>query len=241
MLGAGPDHIAVIDAAPLSTFHHGELHPAQPVSGNVVALVGLPRLLRVDELTASPRPATLKDSLAPQSTLTGNVIALVGLLRILRDSEQSVSPRPATHRDRLARRRAGRRRRSRPPKSVSRRQQRRSPAPTEKHIERRPVAEPAENTRSARESTSDFPPHGALGGFALATATLVASTPTGTSSVGRLGDGGTTKRRGEAVSVEESVPVIIGVGRGLRGTGGLRGRCRGCRRPGDVDRRRRAD
>ena len=127
MLGAGRDHIAVIDAAPLSTFHQRELHPAQPVSGNVVALVGLPRLLRVDELSASPRPATLKDSLAPQSTLTGNVTALVGLLRILRDSEQSVSPRPATHRDRLARRRAGRRRRSRPPKSVSRRQhQRRS-------------------------------------------------------------------------------------------------------------------
>ena len=223
MLGAGPDHIAVIDAAPLSTFHQRELHPAQPVSGNVVALVGLPRLLRVDELSASPRPATLKDSLAPQSTLTGNVIALVGLLRILRDSEQSVSPRPATHRDRLARRRAGRRRRSRPPKSVSRRQRRRSPAPTEKHTERRPVAEPAENTRGARESTSDFPPHGALGGFALATATLVVSTPTSTSGVGRLGDGGrgATQRRGEAVSVEESVPVIIGVGRGLRSTGSL--------------------
>ena len=87
-------------------------------------------------------------------------------------------------------------------------------------------ATPAENAQSTGESTSDFPPHGALGGFALATATLVASTPTSSSGVGRLGDGGrgATKRRGEAVCVEESVPVIIGVGRSLRSTGGLGGR-----------------
>ena len=53
-----------------------------------------------------------------------------------------------------------------------------------------------------------------------------ARTPTSSSGVGRLGDGGrgATKRRGEAVCVEESVPVIIGVGRGLRSTGGLGGR-----------------
>ena len=62
-------------------------------------------------------------------------------------------------------------------------------------------ATPAENAQSTGESTSDFPPHRALGGFALATAAPVASTPTSSSGVGRLGDGGrgATKRRGEAV------------------------------------------
>ena len=81
-------------------------------------------------------------------------------------------------------------------------------------------ATPAENAQSTGESTSNFLPHGTLGGFALTTATLVASTPTSSSGVGRLGDGGrgATERRGEAVCVEESVPVIIGVGRGLRST-----------------------
>ena len=57
MLRAGPIHIAVIDAVPQCTFHHDELHLAQPFSGIVVALVGLLRILRVSELTASPRPA----------------------------------------------------------------------------------------------------------------------------------------------------------------------------------------
>ena len=84
----------------------------------------------------------------------------------------------------------------------------------------------AEDAQSIGESTSDLSPHGALGGFALATATFVASTPTSTSGVGWLGHGGrgATKRRGEAVCVEESVPIVIGVGRGLRSTGGLGGR-----------------
>ena len=57
MLRAGPIHIAVIDAAPLYTFHHDELHLAQPLSGIVIALVGLLRILRVSKLSASPRPA----------------------------------------------------------------------------------------------------------------------------------------------------------------------------------------
>ena len=80
----------------------------------------------------------------------------------------------------------------------------------------------AGDAQSIGESTSDLSPHGALGGFALATATFVASTPTSTSGVGRLGDGGrgATKRRGEAVRVEENVPIAIGVGRGLRSAGG---------------------
>ena len=50
-------HIAVIDAAPLYTFQHDELHLAQPVSRSVAALVGLLRILRVAKLSASPRPA----------------------------------------------------------------------------------------------------------------------------------------------------------------------------------------
>ena len=48
----------------------------------------------------------------------------------------------------------------------------------------------AEDLQNIGESTSGLSPHGALGGFALATATFVASTPTSTSGVGRLGDGG---------------------------------------------------
>ena len=46
------------------------------------------------------------------------------------------------------------------------------------------------STQSDRRSRLDVPPHGALGGFALTAATLVASTPTSSSGVGRLGDGG---------------------------------------------------
>ena len=68
MLRAGPIHICVIDAAPLYTFHHDELHLAQPLSGIVLALVGLLRILRVSKLSRlatpsansarkSPRPA----------------------------------------------------------------------------------------------------------------------------------------------------------------------------------------
>ena len=99
-------------------------------------------------------------------------------------------------------------------------------------------ATPAEDAQSAGGSGSNFPPHGALGGFALTTATLVASTPTRSSGDSRLGDGGrgATKRRGEAVCVKESVPFVIGVGRRLHGTGGLGGRGGGCRGPGGVNR-----
>ena len=77
-----------------------------------------------------------------------------------------------------------------------------------------------------RKHVRSLSPHGALGGFALATATFVASTPTTTSGVGRLGDGGrgATRRRGKAVSVEESVPNVVGIGRSLRCAGGLRSR-----------------
>ena len=87
-------------------------------------------------------------------------------------------------------------------------------------------ATPAESAQSTGESALDLPPHRALDGFAQATAALVASTPTSSSGVGPLGDGGrgATKRRGEAVCVEESVPVIIGVGRSLCSAGGLGGR-----------------
>ena len=87
-------------------------------------------------------------------------------------------------------------------------------------------ATPAENAQSTGESTLNIHPLGALGGFALATATLVAGTPTSSSGDGRLGEGGrgATKRRGETVCVKDSVPIGIGIGRGLRGTGGLRSR-----------------
>ena len=65
---------------------------------------------------------------------------------------------------------------------------------------------------------------GALGG-ALTAATLVAGTPTSSSGVSRLGDGGRGSR--EAVCVKERVPFVIGVGRRLRGTRGLGGRSGG--------------
>ena len=66
-----------------------------------------------------------------------------------------------------------------------------------------------------------------LGGLAQTAAALVASAPTSSSGVGRLGDGGrsATGRRSEAMCIEESVPVIIGVGRSLC-------RAREPRRPG---------
>ena len=66
MLRAGPIHIAVIDAAPLYTFQHDELHLAQPVSGIVAALVGLLRILRVAKLSASPRPAPTAPEKSPR-------------------------------------------------------------------------------------------------------------------------------------------------------------------------------
>ena len=99
------------------------------------------------------------------------------------------------------------------------------------------------SAQNSRGSKSNVTPHGALGGFALTATTLVASTPTSTSGVGRLGDGslGATKRRGEAVCVKESVLFVIGVGRRLRSTRGLGGRGRGCRGPGGVDRWLRAN
>ena len=53
VLSAGSIHIAVIDAAPLYTFHHGELCLEQPLSGIVIALVGLLRILRVSKLSTS--------------------------------------------------------------------------------------------------------------------------------------------------------------------------------------------
>ena len=79
--------------------------------------------------------------------------------------------------------------------------------------------------------------------FALTTASLVASTPTSTSGVGRLGDGGrgAPKRRCEAVCIKESIPFVVGVGCRLRGTRGLGGRGGGCRGPRGVDRWLRAD
>ena len=55
-------------------------------------------------------------------------------------------------------------------------------------------ATPAEIAQGARESSLDLSPHGALGGFAHATAAFVASTPTSTSGVSRLGDGGCSDR-----------------------------------------------
>ena len=76
-------------------------------------------------------------------------------------------------------------------------------------------------TQGDRGSELNVPPHGALGGFALTTATLVASTPTSSSGGSRLGDGG--RGASETVCVKERVPFVIGVGRRLRGTRGLRG------------------
>ena len=76
----------------------------------------------------------------------------------------------------------------------------------------------------------DLAPHGALGGFAQATAALVARAPTSSSGVGRLGDGACSDigRRGEAVCVEEGIPIAVGVGRDVWNAGSLRG-LRWCR------------
>ena len=68
--------------------------------------------------------------------------------------------------------------------------EKRSPAPTEKHTKPQLDATPVESAQSPGESTSDLPPRGALGGLAQTAAALVASAPTSSSGVGRLGDGG---------------------------------------------------
>ena len=104
------------------------------------------------------------------------------------------------------------------------------------HVPRaNPPAKPrqTEAREAAEGNISNVPPHGALGGFALPTTTLVASTPTSSSGVGRLGDGGrgATKRWGEAVCVKERVPFVIGVGRGLRGTRGSEAGAEGAEGP----------
>ena len=54
---------------------------------------------------------------------------------------------------------------------------------------------------------------------------LLSRTPTSSSGVSRLGDGG--RGSSEAVCVKERVPFVIGVGRRLRGTRGLGGRSGG--------------
>ena len=167
-------------------------------------------------------------------------MALVGLLRIFRVAERCAMPEPtSTTLERahvlLRSRRKGPCRAALPhdPRKCARTQS-------------RPSNSNAAPDGSAQESggrKSNFPPHGALGSFALTTASLVASTPTSTSGVGRLGDGGrgAPKRRCEAMCVKESVPFVVGVGRRLRGTRGFGGPDGGCRGPRGVDRWRRAD
>ena len=215
MPGAGRDHIAVIDSAPLGTSHQRKLHTAQPGSGDVVALVGLPRLPRRDrpgqsrttEHTFQRRDRTLGDSDREDCLATA--------------SNQQGQTRAAHSRQEKAQ--------QTPENSLA------------KPAEKRPMTA-ATSCQASREHAdgrgvrSNFPPHGALGSLALATATLVASPPTSTSGVGRLGFGGrgAAQCRGEAVSVEESVPVVVRVGRDLLSTGGLGGRRRGCRGRGDF-------
>ena len=57
----------MIDAAPLYTFHHDEVHLTQPRSGIVIALVGLLRILRVSKLSAEFKDMTPKSVLATSS------------------------------------------------------------------------------------------------------------------------------------------------------------------------------
>ena len=83
-------------------------------------------------------------------------------------------------------------------------------------------ATPAENTQNTGERVLNISPHGALGCLALTSATLVASTPTSSSGNSRLGDGG--RGASKTVCVKKRVPFVIGVGRRLRNTGGLRSR-----------------
>ena len=102
---------------------------------------------------------------------------------------------------------------------------------------RRPGAHPAARdpakAREGRSDRLDVAPHGALGGFAQATAALVTSSPTSTSGGSRLGDGGSSVRGrlGEAVGVEKGVPVAVGVrlGSWQGNRGSLSRACRGAR------------
>ena len=167
-------------------------------------------------------------------------MALVGLLRIFRVAERCAMPEPtSTTQERahvlLRSRRKGPYRPTLPhdPRKCARTQSKPSNSD----------APPGENAQKSGGNKSNVPPHGGLGSFALTAATLVASTPTSTSGVGQLGDGGrgAPKRRCEAVCVKESVPFVVGVGRRLRGTRGLRGRGGGCRGPRGVDRWLRAE
>ena len=85
--------------------------------------------------------------------------------------------------------------------------------------------------RRTPRSTSDFSPHGAFGGFAEATAALVASSPTSTSGVGRLSDGGCSdrRRRVEAVGVEESASQSLSESDAATG-----GASEACARPAEL-------
>ena len=109
MLRAGPIHIAVIDAAPQCTFHHDELHLAQPFSGIVVALVWLLRILRVSELSASPRPAPHSARKSPrpapeaQEKTTSTNSSMI--LRSVRVQDQTHSQRRHASRKRAEHRR----------------------------------------------------------------------------------------------------------------------------------------
>ena len=188
----------------------------------------------------SPERMTTMMNSASRNRSRGAKTALVGLLHIFREAELFATPEPtSTTLERahvlLRRWRKGPHRPTLPhdPRKCARAQDK----PTKSD------AAPGNSAQNSRGNKSNVPPHGALGGFALTATTLVTSTPTSTSGVGRLGDGGrgATKRRGEAVCVKESVPFVFGVGRRLRDTRGLGGRGRGCRGPRGVDRWLRAD
>ena len=134
------------------------------------------------------------------------------------------------------------------PRHVQRQQHQKSPQPAKRpHDPQSACARIQDQSHPAKTTASDctsaghvacetqrgrldIAPHGALGGFAQATAALVASAPTSSSGVGRLGDGGCSDigRRGEAVCVEEGIPIAVRVGRGIWNAGSLRG-LRWCR------------
>ena len=153
-------------------------------------------------------------------TISGNVEALVELHQVLRVAKQPSPPQPASgapeekaqvlHQDRRKRPRP----RTLPHDLGSVHIARTKPAASD--------ATPAENTQDTGERVLNISPHGALGCLALTSATLVASTPSSSSGNSRLGDGG--RGASETVCVKERVPFVIGVGRRLRSTGGLRSR-----------------
>ena len=102
VLRAGSIHIAVIDAAPLYTFHHGELHLAQSLSGIVIALVGLVRILRVSKLSTSAAATNEFKDMTPKSVLatssansTRKAHVLQSVRMILGNVQMTPSPRPA--------------------------------------------------------------------------------------------------------------------------------------------------